>query len=355
MSYGTLLHIIILTARRNKIRPIHRIKNRINIEFDQFIKRDFGVQTKPLCTCGTCNSIRIPKLKKDIVIIYSRGTSQLASIQMRLVQSAGHLKYINPNLKIKGFCLQSSEIYKISNSNIILTKFAFENISNFDLLKLSRNNTILADIVDLRTNTEKLKRIDKVIASSNTQFNFLRDQNLKSIELIYHTTDFRLRDIQAQQNFFSVAYFGSMSRIPQDFMGMSDLSVINTPLSYEAFRKKPIYAKKLIEYSSHLAIGTPVDKFVFKPFTKGLIASSIGATTLISKDDKEAISLLGPNYPYIAANKDRKNVEDLINFMRLTFAKEEWLLAQSKHQELLKYCCELRTLNQWTQVLNLGN
>jgi hypothetical protein len=337
------------------MRPFRRLKNRIYLESDQFIKRDFGVQTKPICTCGTCSAIRIPKLKKDIAIIYSRGTSQLASIQMRLVQSAGHLKYINPNLNIKGFCLQSSEIYTISNSNIILTKFALENISNFDLLQLSKNNTIFADIVDLRINTEKLKRIDKVIASSNAQFSFLRDQNLESVDLIYHTADFRLRGTQAQQNFFSIAYFGSMSRIPQDFIGISDLSVINTPLSYEAFRKKPIYAKKLTEYSSHLVVGTSVDKLVFKPFTKGLIASSIGATTLISKDDSEAMSLLGQNYPYITASKSRKSVENLMDFMRSTFLKEEWFLAQAKHRELLKYCCELRTLNQWTQVLNFDN
>ena len=337
------------------MQPVRRLKNRIHLEFDQFIKRDFGVQTKPFCTCGLCDPIKIPKLKKDIAIIYSRGTSQIGSIQMRLVQSTGHAKYVNPSLNIKGFCLQSDEIYKISNSNVILTKFAVEDISNFDLLQLSKSNTVFADIVDSKVNIIKLRRIDKVIASSNLQYNFFKDQNLKNVNLIYHTSDFRLKDTEAQQVFFSIAYFGSMSRIPKDFLGIPDLSVIKVPLSYDAFRKKPIYVKKLTEHSSHITVGPTVDKLVFKPFTKGLIASSIGATTLISKDDTEALSLLGQDYPYITASKDRKSVESLINFMRSTFLKEEWFLAQTKHRELLTYCCELRALNRWTEVLNFDN
>ena len=333
------------------VKNLHRLKNRIQIETDQFIRRDFGIRARPTCICGTCEYTNIPKLKKDIAIIYSRGTSQLVSIQMRLVQTAGHLKYMSPGLKVRGYCLQSSDIYKIVNSNIILTKFAVENISSYDLKTLSKNNTIFADVIDLSVDSHKLKQMHKVIASSNTQYNYFKNQNLKNIDLIYQTTDFRIRDIRAQNNKFSIAYFGSMPRIPSDLLEIQELSIINTPLAYEAFRNIPIYAWNLTAYSAHLAVGTKVSNLVFKPFTKGLIASSVGAITLISKENSEAISLLGKDYPYVAVSNSKKSVEEAIDFMRSTFLGKEWRMAQASHRKLLKYCCEVGALKLWAKIL----
>jgi hypothetical protein len=271
---------------------------------------------------------------------------------MRFIQSVGHLKYTNPEIQISGICLQSSDIYEIKNSNIILTKYALEYISDYDLRYLTKNNVVYADPVDLKLDLHKLKKVDKVIASSNMQFQYLKNSRLKNIEINYHTTDFRIKNIKANVESFSIGYFGSLERLPKDLANNYEIQVIKTPLSYEPFRVLPIYSQQLWKYSAHLAVGTQVNNLVFKPFTKGLIASTVGAVTLISSKDEEAVSLLGRDYPYSVALKNEKSLKLEIDFMRRTFKRQEWILAVTKHQQLLRYCCEIQVLNKWLQILS---
>jgi hypothetical protein len=160
--------------------------------------------------------------------------------------------------------------------------------------------------------------------------------------------------IQTQKNFFSLGYFGSMHRLPEELISLETLNVIKTHLSYKPKFKLPDFIDSLKIHSAHLVVGTPVPKLVFKPFTKGLVATSVGAVTLISENDFEAISLLGNNYPYVAKNSSKKTVAEVVRFMEDTFLGEEWHIAQSMHKNLLPYCCEMNAYISWSTVLALS-
>lgn len=326
-------------------------KNRIITEFDQFRSIKFTTVNKPECICGQCTSLKPLSINRNISVIYSKGTKNLASIQMRLPQSAKHLLFHNPNIKITGICLQSSEIYQIKNQHVILSKFAAVNITNYDLTILSRNgNTVFVDSVDGETDLKKFQKEHILVASSHRQFEYFKNESKSKVELVYHASDLRLKTVKAQNQHFSIGYFGSLSRIPKEFSSIDNLSIIKTPLSFEPKLKTPRFSKELKDYSAHLVVGTRMPKLVFKPFTKGLIATNVGAVTLISGDDIEALLLLGNNYPYVTTSSRKRSILEVANYMKNTFLDREWKTAQSLHKKLMPLCCEQNIAFNWGRI-----
>lgn len=330
---------------------ISRSKNRIITEFDQFRSIKFTSVAKPECICGECAALEPFSIKRNISVIYSKGTKNLASIQMRIPQSAKHLLFLNPSIKIMGVCLQSSEIYQIKNQYVILTKFAAANITNYDLVILNRNgNIIFVDPIDGEIDLKKFKTEHILIASSYRQFEYFKNESNSRVELVYHASDFRLKEVRAQNKYFSLAYFGSLSRIPKELTSIEFLSIIKTPLSFEPKLKNPRFSNYLENHSAHLTVGSVVPKMVFKPFTKGLVATNIGAVTLISRDDTEALLLLGSSYPYVAATTKKKSILEVANYMMDTFLDIEWKFAHSLHKKLLPLCCEQKIAFNWGRL-----
>ena len=330
-----------------------KIKNRFSTELDQFRTMKFEADSKPDCICGNCHKIESIPVYKDICIIYSKGTRNLASIQMRLPQSAKHLLYLNPNIKIQGFCLQDSRVNHIKNKCVILTKFAAINITNYDLnILISNGNFIFVDPIDAEIDLSRFQNIHAFIASSFKQYEYFKNETNNLVELVYHPSDLRLKKIKSQNQSYCLGYFGSLSRIPKELASIDLLTVINTPLSFEPKLNLPRYSSSLSIYSAHLAVGTIMPKLVFKPFTKGLVATSVGSVTLISRDDSEAITMLGSNYPYVAADSKKKSVLEAAIYMKETFLKSEWQTAQILHKKLLPLSCDLSVALSWAKIFS---
>lgn len=330
-----------------------KIKNRISTELDQFRSMKFETTNNPECICGTCHDSELEPLYKDIVFIYSKGTKNLASIQMRLPQSAKHLLHLNPSIKIQGMCLQDSKVNLIKNKYVVLTKFAAINITNYDLKLLIMNgNFVFIDPIDAELSLKKFQNIHAFIASSIKQYEYFKSESNNLVELVYHASDLRLKKIKSQNLYFSLGYFGSLSRIPKELASIDCLTVVKTPLSFEPKLNLPRYNKSLSIHSAHLAVGTDMPKLVFKPFTKGLVATSVGSVTLVSEDDSEAMSLLGSTYPYIAVNSKKKSVIETVEYMKETFLESEWITAQFLHKKLLPLSCDRSVALSWSKMFS---
>lgn len=330
-----------------------RIKNRILTELDQFRSMKFETANNPECICGNCRESELAPIHKDVFIIYSKGTKNLASIQMRLPQSAKHLLYLNPNIKIQGICLQDSKVNHIKNKYVVLTKFAALNITDYDLkLLVTNGNFVFIDPIDAEINLKKFQYIHAFIASSTKQYEYFKSESNNLVELVYHASDLRLKKIKSQNQYFSLGYFGSLSRIPKEFSSIELLNIVKTPLSFEPKLNVPRYSNSLSIHSAHLAVGSAMPKLVFKPFTKGLVATSVGSVTLVSGDDSEALSLLGNTYPYVAANPKKKSVLEVAIYMKETFLESEWLSAQILHRKLLPLSCDRSVALSWAKMFS---
>lgn len=121
-------------------------------------------------------------------------------------------------------------------------------------------------------------------------------------------------------------------------------------MSFEPKLKTPRFSNELKDYSAHLAVGTRVPKLVFKPFTKGIVATNVGAVSLISGDDTEALSLLGNNYPYVTTSSKKRSILEVANYMKDTFLDREWKTAQSLHKKLMPLCCEQNIAFNWERI-----
>jgi hypothetical protein len=330
----------------------HKIKKRLLAEFNQFKVFNFQNPVKPQCMCLSKHELIASQIKKDIVVIYSKGTVDLASVQMRLLQVAKYILFLNTEIKILALSSRSSNILSLKNSIIILSKFAVESISSTELTTLVKNNnSIFIDPVDSKLEISKFHGDCTFIASSFEQNNYLKTLTKTPVELIYHSSDLRLKSLRAQNDTFAIGYFGNLSRILPDYKKLDKLSIIKTPLSYELRRVLPRYAPDLIKYSAHLATGTVPPKYIFKPFTKGIVASHVGALSLISQNDQEGVSLLGQNYPYVAHSNSTKSVSEMIDYMQKSYMSKEWKLAHELSRNLEPYYCEVNITNMWQQLL----
>jgi hypothetical protein len=329
----------------------HRLRNRILAEFNQFRVFKFQDPVQPECKCIVKHETLSTMIKKDIVIIYSKGTIELASIQMRLLQVAKFILYLNPDIKIIALSQRPSNLIGLKNKLIILSKFASELISRSELATLTRNgNMIYVDPVDSKCEVSKFHSNCTLVASSIEQARYFKNSARIDSKLIYHSSDLRLKWIKAEKNEFSIGYFGNLSRIPKEYNDLTKLNIIKTPLSFEPRRELPRYAAKLRKYSAHLVTGTnPVDQ-VFKPFTKGIVASHVGALPLISEIDVEGLSLLGRDYPYIAKNNRTNSISEMIEYMQTSFKSKEWLSAEELNKNLEPYYCEVNITNMWQQL-----
>jgi hypothetical protein len=329
-----------------------RARNRILGEFNQYKVFSFNNSAEPICACISKHElIKSPQIR-NIIVMYSKGTFDLASVQMRFLQVAKFVLSQNINIKILALSLRPSNIVGLKNSIIVLSKFATQHISQTELvILLKNNNSIFVDPVDLEIEISKFNSDCTLIASSFEQANYFRSSTSIPVELIYHSSDLRLKELRAQNDAFAIGYFGNLARIPSEFNKLDKLSIIKTPLSYESKRDLPRYSHYLKKYSAHLVAGTTPPKHIFKPFTKGIIAANVGAVSLISEFDIEGITLLGPNYPYIAKDISIKPVLEMIEHMEKSFMTDEWILAKKLSQNLEPFYCEVNLTNSWLKLL----
>ena len=326
--------------------------NRFKTEIDTFRHPTCFDARDSECTCGSCPEMNPSLIKKNITYLYHKGTNNLGSIQMRIPQSANCIKFLNSHIGVRGICLESRLTSQIKNEIIVLSKFAAVKISRIDLEKLMENdNSVYIDPVDAEINLEKFLDIKGLIASSFLQEQYFKQNSDVPVILMYHSSDFRLKGIQAQKDYYSMAYFGSLSRLPHSPELLPFLEIVKTPLSYQPNTKLPIFSDKLKDFSAHFAIGAELPRYVFKPFTKGLIASSVGAITLISRNEKEALLLLGDDYPYVSIDSSLKSISDMAKFMKLTFGGDEWNKAQMSHQKFVNFTCPKFHALNWSKIL----
>ncbi len=98
-----------------------RARNRIFGELNQFKVFRFNKLAEPNCACVTKHELIKSPQVRDIIVMYSKGTFDLASVQMRLLQVAKFILSQNSDIKISALSLRPSNIFGIKNSIIVLS------------------------------------------------------------------------------------------------------------------------------------------------------------------------------------------------------------------------------------------
>lgn len=218
----------------------------------------------------------------------------------------------------------------IDNSIIVFIKFfPFK-----EVLKAIKKNCILVyEIMDNYNPflLENEKMICDAIIFPNktmqTDFKYSLSPNVKSL-VIPHHWDSRFGEANTKQkdNEFSLAYFGS---------NHDKNAIFSDKLNIPRFTNFPDHLKYKDKFNCLYSMrkeGT--HDFLYKPSTKVVTASAIGANIITSKEPS-AVELLGEDYPYFT-DTDFPSVKKTIEYAKKTFGKEVWFDALKTMKKIKK-------------------
>ena len=260
--------------------------------------------------------------------------------------------YARKTKKLGSTVLRGSDISKLMDCEILELHEAIElknrkiialKCTNYDILiKLSKENEIILDMVDHKTerdgrDTLIFKHFDYAIFTSNEQLqeykNYFKFPN--KCVVIYHHWDPRLKDIKINnQPTLKIGYIGTFSKC--NLYGMCkdiDYHEINNLI----FMKK-IHIHE--NYNSHYIVKPEKHEKMIQPMTKLANASALGCPVIVYKG-KQYIELLTEEYPYYCDGFDMKSLLKTIEYMKHTYQKEEWHKALEILKEIkVKTCLE---------------
>lgn len=215
----------------------------------------------------------------------------------------------------------------ISDSFIIFSKMAALTADPKTLGELrSRGNKLYADYLDAQIPAATARLMDGFIASSILQQRFLAARYPgKRVVLVTHHVDLDIPDLEFAHDSFRCAYFGDFGNALHEKHLHAKVDFHDTTTSSrEWIRKFPLYSCHYGLRSRRYDFWNRRYRAGFKPFTKGFIAAHVGAVILIGKDDKEALSYLGTDYPYICDGRSLPSVSRALDDMQRSFQSESW-------------------------------
>lgn len=250
----------------------------------------------------------------SIYFIYRRSQKNLGSVRMRVFQLKDIIASKNIDVKIKGIYSSKIPLYHyywsafIKRSSILIfNKDAIDRapIKTLSLLR-SKNIKVVLDVLDKDLNRFNYNKIDYLIASSNRQYEYLknvvRSSNLP-VEVLYipHQADIRLNKNGTKPNFYKrknkkVFYFGEHTNIYCPTKYLNEVNII----PYEGvMTDKEI--QEMEKYDFQYCIRGPQQNtslYIFKPITKIINSYYLGSLPIISFDMDDAVKVLGADYPF---------------------------------------------------------
>lgn len=227
----------------------------------------------------------------------------------------------------------------------ILVKDVVDRFSPEGLMRLqSRAAGVALDHIDRHLHIMPKRGIDLHISASVsgvaamkariTEVEGTADQIEGDTAQLLHGVDHRLRDLsQAKMDRFRPVYFGSphVTTIPPRIA--EELEVIDARNT----RNMAAHFRSVAGYNLHYGIRKIVEYPHLrgrKPFTKGFTAAVLGANILTHADEDDALHLLGPDYPFMAASTDPDAILEIWEKAQRDFGGPNWLAAGKKMSEL---------------------
>ena len=250
----------------------------------------------------------------NIYFIYRKSQKNLGSVKMRVFQLKDMIASKNIDVKIKGIHSSKISLYHyywlafIKRSSILIfNKDAIDRapIKMLSLLR-SKNIKVALDVLDKDLNRFNYNKIDYLIASSNRQYEYLknvvRSSNLQ-IEVLYipHQADLRLKKIGTKPTFYrrknkKVFYFGEHTNLycPTEYLGEINIIPYNGIMADEEIQE-------IRNYNFQYCIRGPQQNtslYIFKPITKIINSYYLSSLPIISFDMDDAVKVLGADYPF---------------------------------------------------------
>lgn len=232
----------------------------------------------------------------------------------------------------------------ISDAIIILTKGCTIRMTPEELLSLKRiNHGIIADFVDGEIRRDLLPAIDVVWASSISAFrNALLEPSFPDVDLVTHHVDPRLPSPTAARD-YRAAYIGEPVNAVwnEEISSLVDLVYVNTKSANDD------WLCEVIGYPLHYAIRPQHSGKVriHKPFLKGFTAAHCDANIIISRDEGDAVSYLGEDYPYLTEGRTAADAIQALHHAKESFGSRTW-------QDGLSVMREVRERSSTRYIIN---
>ncbi|WP_143145520.1 hypothetical protein [Desulfovibrio litoralis] len=225
-----------------------------------------------------------------------------------------------------------SSSWTVKNSIVIIDRMAINNEKLLSTLKKNQN-IILIDVIDGVFDLNLLHYVDGIICCSHKAYNYYNTlSNRCMIFFIEHCADIRLPDKIEPLFSFSPYYFGAHENLLM-YNSLRDLLTIvytdhNSKITLNWMDKIPLA-------NFHYALRPPMEKLVFKPFTKGFTAAWANSNILVHKDDGDAALYLGNDYPYLIHEDITESV--VLEYLAKAtddFGSKDWNYALSIMKEI---------------------
>lgn len=217
---------------------------------------------------------------------------------------------------------------RLRNSDVFLTKSALATMTMPILDDLrARGNRLYCDVVDESPLPWVRTHGDVIVASSYLGLSELgREYPHMPVGLVNHHADPRIRFNGALRSIppLTTGYFGETENalIPAEVADRVDVIHIDTSGGDDA------WLGRLGDYNMHYAVRAAQRWDLHKPFLKGFTAAHAGAAIVIQRNQIEAVTWLGDDYPFLIDEPaDARAIIAALDLAADSFGSSAWEMA----------------------------
>ncbi|MDL2307573.1 hypothetical protein LJC48_06070 [Desulfovibrio sp. OttesenSCG-928-C06] len=236
----------------------------------------------------------------------------------------------------------------VKDSIVILHKCFFNNTKVLSWLK-ENNNVIVFDVID--GIVSNIEFADAILCCSLKSFEYYKSNFEIPILFTEHCVDLRILERKSELDSLAAYYFGMQENL---LIWDSIADKVNVCITSDAQGQKD-WLRFLESSNFHYALRPPMPERVFKPFTKGLIASVCNSNMLIAEDDGDALLYLGEDYPYLLKGEPTEAaVSELLQKAEDDFGGKDWQYGLSIMQAVKERASPANISRQfWEGILSL--
>ena len=302
------------------------------------------------CSCGGNHQNLVwpwNDVPGPLIFSYQAGYERLGNVLLRAHQVADLLAEQGPPFSVFSQPLENLYLSRPRGATIIVSKTGVK-LRHLGLLKALRKagNLLVFDMVDGVIPPELENLPDAYVCSSVSEYE-ARLAAGHSAFLSLHSPDHRMPRHRFVDKDFGVVYFG----LAENAKHLGNISDIVT-LDYDdmpAHRHTepvPTGFSEMALASHHYSIRQWNSRDGFKPLTKAAVAGTFGSCIIAAADEHEALTLLGSDYPYLAASSELDDVSRTVEFAKETYLTDTWRHAVARMVTLTQKTCPVATAHQ---------
>lgn len=282
-----------------------------------------------------------------LIFTYQAGYEHLGNVLLRAHQVADLLEDHGPPFPVYSQSLENLYVARPRGATIVVSKTGVK-VRHLGVLTALKKagNTLLFDMVDGVVPPELEDLPDAYVCSSVTEWEARQAAGHRAFTSL-HSPDHRILHRGFAGKSFGLVYFG----LPENARHIDDIPDI-IALSYEdmpphrSTSPTPAAFTDMANASHHYSIRQWGARDGFKPLTKAAVAGAFGACIIAAADEYEAVTLLGRDYPYLAASSAKDDVIQAIEFAKATYLTDTWRSAVAHMTALNERTCPVATAHQ---------